>query len=654
MIVRVRFAALLGLLAFASWSGAAEPPVRQILVLQSFSRGNLILDHFTSNFRFDLDRRVGGSVNYVQFTVGQTGFVGPPEKAVVDFIRSTYAGRPGPDLIVTFAGPAAVFARKYHKELFPDTPLLLGAIDQRYLGDAPLAENEAAVTAIHDFPGVMDDILQVRPQTRQVFMVNGSGVIGKFWRHRLEEQFSRFHDRLTFVWSDNLSLQEILRRCSTLPANSAIFFLTLGTDATGVAYADERVLADLHATANAPLFSAHDVYLGSGIVGGRLMPIDELTSRLTDSAYRILNGESPSDISVPPQVPGQPKFDWRELKRWDIPESRLPPGSLVKFRAPTLWSEHRGTVLIAAGALAIQALLIIGLLFERRARRRAEFESRRNLALAADTSRRETMSALTSTIAHELGQPLSAMLHNAEALQMLVDTNRATPETIREILVDINADGIRAAEIIERHRAMLRSHQLQKKTVDLQAVVNDAVALLAYDVRARQIVVTVKQPSISCLITGDPVLLQQVLVNLLINAMDAMAETPPDRRHITIKIEIRRAEAEVSVRDNGPGVPPDLIGRLFTPFVTTKSHGLGIGLAIARNIVEAHGGSISARNNPEGGATFAVTLRLSEAHGKMPGPPVTEPTVSESMPARASTQLRAGKPRGIQRDTGSM
>ena len=116
---RLRCAALIGLLALAAASGAAEPPVRQVLVLQSFDRGNLILDHFTSNFRFDLDRRLGGSVNYVQFTVGPTGFVGAPEQAVVEFIRATFAGRPDPDLIVTFAGPAAVFARKYHRSSFP-------------------------------------------------------------------------------------------------------------------------------------------------------------------------------------------------------------------------------------------------------------------------------------------------------------------------------------------------------------------------------------------------------------------------------------------------------------------------------------------------------------------------------------------------------
>ena len=233
-------------------------------MLQSVNRGDLIIDHFSGNFRVDLEQRVGGPVNFVQVVVGPTGFVGAPEESVVDFIRSTFADRPKPDLIVTVAGPAAVFAQKYRRQLFPDTPLLFGAVDQRYLQGALLGENETAVAVLNDFPGVVDDILQVLPQTRQVFMVIGSGPIGKFWRHRLEDQFGRFRDRLTFVWSDDLSLPEILQRCSSLPAHSAIFYVTVGTDASGAAYADERVLADLHGKANAPLFAAHSVHLGSG------------------------------------------------------------------------------------------------------------------------------------------------------------------------------------------------------------------------------------------------------------------------------------------------------------------------------------------------------------------------------------------------------
>ena len=111
----------------------AQPAVRQVLLLQSFDRGNALVDQFTTNFRVELDQRVEGPVNVVQVVVGPTGSVGAPEQAVVDYIRSTFVDRPKPDLIVTVAGPAAVFARKYRQQLFPDTPILFASVDQKYL-----------------------------------------------------------------------------------------------------------------------------------------------------------------------------------------------------------------------------------------------------------------------------------------------------------------------------------------------------------------------------------------------------------------------------------------------------------------------------------------------------------------------------------------
>ena len=274
------------------------------------------------------------------------------------------------------------------------------------------------------------------------------------------------------MWLDDLSFPEILRRSASLPDNSAIFYVTFGTDAAGAAYADERVFADLHAAANAPLFAAHSVYLGAGIVGGSLLSIDDLGRRTADVAVRLLNGAPREASTCRRKPPGRPIFDWRELQRWGIPESRLPPGSVVRYRAPSLWSAYRGTVLSAVGVLAVQSLLIVGLLYQRRARQRAESDSRRNLALAADASRRETMSALTSSIGHELGQPLGSIMSNAQALQMMVTTNRATSDTIGEILSDIQTQGVRATQIIDRHRTMLRSRQLDKKPIDLHAVID--------------------------------------------------------------------------------------------------------------------------------------------------------------------------------------
>ncbi len=617
---------LASMLMLAPAADAAEP-VRQVLVLQSFNRGILVVDSFTGNFRVELDQRAGKPVNVVQVVVGPTGFIGASEQAIVDFIRSTYADRPPPDLVMTIAGPAAVFARKYHAQLFPDRPFLYAAVDHRFLQNAPMGRNEAAVSVINDFPGLVDDILQVLPETRHVFMVLGSGTLSKFWRPQLENEFRRFHDRVEFIWSGDLSFAEILRRCSNLPEHSAILYLSFGTDASGTAYADERVVAELHGSANAPLFAAHTPFFGLGMVGGRLLSMDELARHSADAAVQILNGAPASSINVPPQAAGQAVYDWRELQRWGIDESRLPAGSEVRFRRPSLWSEYKVAVLVAAGALALQALLIIGLLLERRARLRAEIESRKNLTLAADTGRRMTMSALSGSIVHELGQPLSAMMYNSEALRLMVSTNRATPEYIAEVLSDIHDDGVLAAGIIERHRSMLRSRQIQKKPVDLQAVVSDTLSLVAHDLRERQVKVTVNQPQYPCITDGDPVLLEQVLVNLMLNAMDAMADIPPDLRFITISVssEITRG-AEVSVRDSGVGLPADIIGSLFTPYVTTKPQGLGIGLSIARTIVEAHGGSISVRNNLEGGATFTVTLPGSEKRAAQPAGNVSVPS----------------------------
>jgi len=603
----------------ASAPSNAQPAVRQVLLLQSFSRGNVGVDQFTSNFRVELDQRAEGPVNVVQVVVGPTGSVGAPEQAVVDYIRSTFVDRPKPDLIVTVAGPAAVFARKYRQQLFPDTPTLFASVDQKYLGDLPLGDNETAVAAVNDYPHVIENILQLLPQTRQVFMVTGSGQVGQFWRRELENEFRRFHDRLTFVWFEDLSFREALLRTASLPDNSAILYIIFGTDGTGAAFADERLFAELHATANAPLFAGQSVYLGAGIVGGSLLSIDDLSRDTADVAVRLLNGESPGSVRVPPHVPGQPIFDWRELQRWGIAESRLPAGSVVRYRSPSLWQEYRYTILGAIGALAIQALLIVGLLYQRRARQRAELDSRRNLALAADANRRQTMSALTNAIAHELGQPLSSMIHNAHALQRMIATDRATPETIGEILSDIRSEGIQATQIIDRHRTMLRSHQLDKKPIDLHEVISESLALVAHDMRARQIQPIVNLSSNPCIIRGDQVLLGQVLVNLVMNAMDAMAETPPVRRRLTIRTEVRAADVEVTVRDTGTGLPADINGKLFAPFVTTKTNGLGIGLTIARTIVHAHEGTIDARNNPEGGATFIVTLRRSDTPGILSG-----------------------------------
>ena len=158
----------------------AEPKVRQVLMLQSFDRGNMTLDYFTGNFRVNLDQRTTKPVNVTQVVVGQTGFVTAPEQAVVAYIQSLFVDRSSPDLIVAVAGPATLFVRKYRKHLFPDAPLLFTSVDQRFLDGAPLADNETAVSVASDFPGTVKLILQLLARARRWVVVDG---IRRNWKN---------------------------------------------------------------------------------------------------------------------------------------------------------------------------------------------------------------------------------------------------------------------------------------------------------------------------------------------------------------------------------------------------------------------------------------------------------------------------------------
>ena len=603
--------ALLSLLAVASSEAATT--ARQVLLLQSSDRGSLVFDRVTADFRAALQDRAGEWVTVVEFVVAPAGFAESPDEAIVQYLRALFADRAAPDLIVTIGGPATAFAIRNRQQLFPTTPLIYAATEARYLRSVMLADNETSVLVSIDYVKFVDSILDLLPRTRHLFIVMGSGPVATFWREQLGREFAHYRDRLTILWSDDLPYEQVLDRAAHLPPDSAIFFLTSLTDAKGGWQAEKRALNDLSSKANAPLFGLQSVWLGEGTVGGTLLFIEDLGAAVANAAVRILRGESPKRVAFRPLTLGRPAFDARQLQRWNLSESRLPPGSEVRFRRSSLWRDYRREVLGVVAVVLVQSLSILGLLYHRRRRQRAELESRRNLSLAADASRRLTMSALTGSIAHDLSQPLNSIEHNAYAGEMLIASNRATSESLQAILSDIRSANVRASQIVERHRAMLRNRQLQKQPIDIHAVVRESVALVEHETRARRVDVDLALPPSTCCVAGDHVLLQQVLVNLLMNAMDAMTDTSAEQRRIRLRSHVGAQSVEITVRDAGIGLPATVNGQMFEPFVTTKSAGIGIGLTIARTIVEAHGGSLEARNNEDGGATFSLTLPRRES-----------------------------------------
>ena len=361
-------------LAFTS-SIAAQPEPRRVLLLSSFERHSIAV--FAQSFRRELSRQSLEPINFFEVSVRATPFnVTPHEESVVDYVKATTTAVGRFDLVVSLGGTAAGFVEKYGERLFPTTPIIEAAGDSRFMSDASASVNRTTVAVIADMPRAIDNILVLLPNTTRVFVVSGNSAPEEVWRKAMGREFERFKDRLTFVWLNELSFTEILKRSSALPPNSAIFFPTLVVDGKGVFHSEERALAQLHAVANAPIFAINDFQLGQGIVGGSLIEVNDVARDTAAVALRILRGESPGHIKTAPQRTGTPTYDWRELQRWGISEARLPAGSIVEFRQPRVWDQYRSYILGATIILGLQSALIAGLLVQRVRRRRVEHSLR--------------------------------------------------------------------------------------------------------------------------------------------------------------------------------------------------------------------------------------------------------------------------------------
>jgi two-component system sensor kinase FixL len=243
------------------------------------------------------------------------------------------------------------------------------------------------------------------------------------------------------------------------------------------------------------------------------------------------------------------------------------------------------------------------------AHKHAELETERLNQELSHVARVTMMGELTSSLAHELNQPLTAILSNAQAAQRLLGDSQPDLEELREILADIVADDDRAGEIIQRLRTLLRKGELEFRDLDVNALVLDVARLVRSDAIIKSISVTLDLASDLPRVRADRVQLQQVILNLMLNAIDAVMSRPATDRKLLIRTGAGTdGTVNVAVRDSGPGIPPDKLERIFEPFFTTKASGMGMGLAIARTILHSHGGRLWAENAPGGGVAFTLAL----------------------------------------------
>jgi signal transduction histidine kinase len=604
-------------------SGEPRGEPKRVLMLHSFGRDFLPWSVFARTIRTELEQQSPWPLELQEHNLLSARFNNPgPEAPFVDYLRSLYSGHP-PDIVVSIGAPAARFVQTYRAQLFPETPMVLTAVEQRLVNRTDLTDNDTVIAVYNDFSAFFGSILQVLPDTQTIAVVIGASLLEKFWLEEAKREVKSFENRVAFVWYADLSFAEILKRASTLPPHAVLFWGLMSVDSAGVTHEGDLALRNLYAVANAPIFSFQEAFFGRYTVGGPMHSIHKSSEQTVNAAIRILGGEKPADIKVQPIGFASPKYDWREMQRWGIRESNLPAGSEILFREPRIWERYSWQMSLIACVILIQGGLIGGLLHERRRRRLAEVESRQRLAELAHLNRYSALGELTTSIAHEINQPLGSILTNAETAELMLKGSSPNLDEVGEILADIRRDDQRASEVIRRLHSVLKKTPFEMRYIDLNETVRQVIGFVTAVAHGRDIALKCSTTSADLNVKGDAVQLQQVFFNLIINAMDAISEAEAKKREVSVTTSLSGASAEIRISDTGPGIATGDLKNVFEPFFTTKPQGMGMGLAIARTIVEAHHGQISAENQSSGGALF--TIRIPIDRGRSTSASYTRP-----------------------------
>jgi signal transduction histidine kinase len=636
------------------------------------------------------------------------------------------------DAVVAAGRPASDFLRDYGSSIWPHARSVFAAVAAQW-GQALPTHGDVVLATRMEYRRTAEEALRLLPDIRQVFLITGATASDRRWLEGAREDLSTLDRRLTVHELAGLSWDDTVNRVRSLPPDSVGLQLPFFADAAGRTFVTHDAYIELAAVATRPIFTAASSGIGTGLVGGLAVDFKLVGRRAAQAAARALTGPPSGSTPNIEMVESRWMFDARQLARWGIRESSLPPGSMVLFKEPSLFQRYRNTAIGILAVISLQALIIGALLIERRRRRRTDAQNEAVLtSLSADLAvidrhggvvstndswaraaavhenpfirggqgeqwlpetgsqaddvdsgrmrealfavieqgeeeriveyawpaagrqrrwshvrvrrmprgdggavvthaditarkRAETdvlrtlhdlsnlnlragMGQLVASVAHEVNQPLTAALANAQALKRLIAAGRAEPAEVGQILDDIIESNQRATDVIRRIHKMLREEEFELRALELNAVVSDVVRLMTLSAANDGVALVANLADALPPVRGDRVQLQQVAMNLVSNAIHAARShlSPHPVVHVATRLE--GGQVCLVVDDTGPGVDDSAMLRIFEPFFSTKRDGLGVGLSITRSIVEMHGGRIEVTNLAPGGARFAVTI----------------------------------------------
>lgn len=724
-----------------NWSVNAQGPPRRVLLLYPFDNAQPATVNAGAAVRKRLLDRSPSQIDISAEFLDLARFPSEADELRLARYLAEKHSRLSPDLIMPLNSEALRFATKYREIIAPNVPIVFCCVtpDRATAADRP--KDITGVYSQFDVGKTIALAQQLQPKALNLVIVSGSSEIDRRWLAALRKEIEPYENRFHTEYWIGVPYKSLLERASHLARETIIVFVTDYDDSTGEPLFPAQIVEALAQAAGAPVYGPSDTYLGRGVVGGYMDSFELMGASAADLALEILAGRNPS--SIDPQLSANRKFfvDARQLARWQLSEKNLPKDTIVSFKQPTVWDEHRDLVLATAFVILVQAIMITALLVQMLARKRAEtslkeseerwrsvFEmstvgvaladrnfrfqatnpafqamfdrteeelrglspldlsasenreslrslyervrdgkqqsyetvqqyrqkngaplwvhayvtrmqgddskpplflataiditdrkraeaaSRDALSELARVTRLTTMGEMTASIAHEINQPLGAIVASGSAgLRWLAS---ATPdlEEARASFRRIVNDGNRASQVIGGIRAMLKKGDDTKEPLDINELVREVLMFAHGEIESGRIVVRTELKENLSRVLVDRVQLQQVVLNLVKNGIDAMTTLNGRARILKLRSEQNGiASVTLTVEDAGTGIDKSIAGRIFEAFFTTKTHGMGMGLSICRSIVVAHGGQLLVSSGDPYGSVFQLDLPIYQA-----------------------------------------
>ena len=586
-VLRWAIATLIGWLGmFAAPPAQAEPVPKRVLILHSFGRDIAPFDAVAAAFSHELASLEKGPVVFFDTGLDTGRKISAGEEAVfVAYLKARFT-EPPPDLVATVGAAAAAFMQLHREAVFPGVPMLLMGLDARLVPSQRLRPGDALVATSLDPEMAFANILRVRPATRKVVMVLGNSPLEHYWRKVFEQASRSLSERVQFDFFDGLSMAEMLQRIAQLPPDSAVLYGLLVVDGAGIPHERLDALAELRQASKVPIFSLFGNELGRGVVGGPYLSEARAGKEAARLALRTMSGERPAEPTVVSIGMEPPAYDAKELLRWRIGESMLPPGSEVRFRPPSVWVTYRNEILAVAGVFVAQVLLIIALLLQRARRQRAEQQARtlsgRLMTAYEDEGRR-----IARELHDDVTQRLASLTIEVAALRQLAhgDAREAAETSIGGTLSRLGRDV---------HALAYRLHPSVIDDLGLEAALRVECDRLS---RRSGIEVELETDDI-----GE--LPAEAALSLLRVAQEALRNVERHARATRVHVKLKRKAGvvELAVGDDGCGFDP----------VADRDHA-SLGLASMRERMALLRGRLDIRSHAGGGTQVLAAVPAEAA-----------------------------------------